>query len=354
MPSTQPPLPAPGAQTRASRQRWDELLASVAALLPGGPAAVLVDGNGAQPAILAARLATALNAGGRACARLPEPEQDGYPGYPCLPDGSIRLAAGPGWHQARRWDVVIWLRTAPGGHNGRGHQDGHRDGEAAADIVIDLHDPDWPVIRRVAAPLAGRGQWYLTETRAFFATRAASWDSKFGDDLPAYAAAIAEAGLTEGGVVIDVGCGTGRALPALRQAVGPRGAVIAIDVTPEMLRQARPKGRLADAALVLADARRLPLADASADAVFAAGLVNHLPDAEAGLGELARVTRRGGRLVLFHPSGRAALAARHGRAPTPDEPLAEGPLLRSTRVAGWRLTGYDDTADRFFAVAVRR
>ncbi len=145
-----------------------------------------------------------------------------------------------------------------------------------------------------------------------------------------------------------------RALPALRQAVGRRGAVIAIDVTPEMLHQAHPKCQAARAALVLADARRLPLADASADAVFAAGLVNHLPDAESGLGELARVTRRGGRLVLFHPSGRAALAARHGRAPTPDEPLAEGPLLRSTRAAGWRLTGYDDTADRFFAVAVRR
>jgi ubiquinone/menaquinone biosynthesis C-methylase UbiE len=155
-------------------------------------------------------------------------------------------------------------------------------------------------------------------------------------------------------VVIDVGCGTGRALPALRRAVGPDGSVIAADLTPEMLAEARPQGTAARAALILADARRLPFAEASADAIFAAGLVSHLPDTEAGLTELARVTRPGGLLVLFHPSGRAALAARHGRTLSGDEPLAAGPLRRSTAATGWGLTVYDDAADHFFALAVRR
>jgi SAM-dependent methyltransferase len=194
---------------------------------------------------------------------------------------------------------------------------------------------------------------YLTRTREFFASRAATWDTKFGNDLPAYTAAIAEAGLRSGGVVIDVGCGTGRALPPLRAAVGPDGSVIALDLTPEMLAAARPASQAASATLVLADARSLPFADASADAIFAAGLVHHLPDPEAGLRELARVTRPGGLLVLFHPSGRAALAARHGRVLSPDEPLEEGPLRRLTAAAGWALTVYDDAPSRFFAVATR-
>jgi SAM-dependent methyltransferase len=197
------------------------------------------------------------------------------------------------------------------------------------------------------------GAGYLAETRAFFACRAATWDSKFGGDLPAYCAAVAESGIRRGGTVIDVGCGTGRALPPLRTAVGGLGAVIALDVTPEMLAVARTAAAAADAALVLADARVLPFADNSADAIFAAGLVNHLPDAVAGLCELARVTRQGGLLVLFHPSGRAALAARHGRALSPDEPLAPAPLRRSTAAAGWKLTAYDDAPHRFFAVAER-
>ena len=209
------------------------------------------------------------------------------------------------------------------------------------------------MIRRVAGPLARPGPWYISETQAFFSARAATWDTKFGDDLPAYAAAIAQARIPSGGVVIDVGCGTGRALPALRQAVGPHGTVIAVDLTPEMLRHARVKGHAVHATLILADARHLPLASASADAVFAAGLIMHLPDTEAGLRQLARITRPGGLLILFHPSGRAALAARHGRILEPDEPLAEAPLRRATQNTGWHLTTYDDAEYRFLAIATR-
>ena len=65
------------------------------------------------------------------------------------------------------------------------------------------------------------------------------------------------------------------------------------------------------------------------------------------------MTRRGGLLVLFHPSGRAVLAARHGRDLSPDEPLAEGMLRRSTAATGWALTAYEDASHRFFALARR-
>ncbi|GAA1657606.1 class I SAM-dependent methyltransferase [Saccharothrix algeriensis] len=195
-------------------------------------------------------------------------------------------------------------------------------------------------------------QHYLTRTRAFFAERAATWDVKFGDDMPAYAAAVHAAAIPAGAAVADVGCGTGRALPALRAAVGPGGTVLGIDVTAEMLTTARDLGRAAGAYLVLADARHLPLPDAALGAVFAAGLLNHLPDARAGLAELARVTAAGGRLVLFHPSGRAVLAARHGRTPSPDEPLAQTPLREALHASGWALDSYDDGA-RFCALATR-
>jgi ubiquinone/menaquinone biosynthesis C-methylase UbiE len=321
------------ANIAASRQRWDELMANVASLIPAGPVSVLVNGEGEQPAIVAGRLAATLNASGRPCSR---PPATGH---------CIVLADGADREDGRRRDVVIWLRVT---------SHGMRDGEGEADIVIDLHDWDWPVIRGVTAPLAGNRQWYVTETRAFFTPRAATWDTKFGDDLPAYAAAIAQAGLPRGGVVLDIGCGTGRALPTLREAVGPHGTVIAADLTPEMLRQARLHGRAGNAALVLADARHLPLTDASVDAIFAAGLITHLPDPEDGLRQLARVTRPGGLLILFHPSGRAALAARHGRTLSPDEPLAAAPLERVTHATGWRLTAYDDAAERFLAIATRR
>ena len=209
------------------------------------------------------------------------------------------------------------------------------------------------MIRHVDARLCGDQRWYLAESRAFFATRAATWDTRFGDDLPAYAAAVAEARIPVGATVMDVGCGTGRALPALRDAVGRDGTVIGVDITPEMLGVAQATRAGTRAGLLLADVRRLPLATGAVDAIFAAGVVNHLPDVPTGLTELARVTRPGGRLAIFHPSGRAALAARHGRPLRPDEPLAEEMLTALLAGNGWRLDSYDDPPHRFLALAGR-
>ncbi|WP_457031485.1 class I SAM-dependent methyltransferase [Kitasatospora sp. P5_F3] len=192
----------------------------------------------------------------------------------------------------------------------------------------------------------------LAATREFFAARADTWDSKYPDDSPRYAAAIAELGLASGAFVLDAGCGTGRALPLLRDAVGPAGTVLGIDVTPEMVARAQAHSDVA--AVALADCAHLPLPDGTADLVFAAGLVNHLPDPALGLRELARISRPGGTLALFHPIGRAVLAARHGRELTPDDLRAEPNLRPLLAANGWHLVSYTDTDDRFLAVAERR
>jgi SAM-dependent methyltransferase len=371
--------PAWQAMTEAQTGRWQEVLDAIAERIPAGAAHVLVHGA-PDPAVVADRLAGRLRADGRDCVRLPggDPPADGpadrpVPGpapgpapgtalgpvsgtapgtaRPTAPGpvpGTVTLADGRVRPPAAGWDVAIRLGT---GHHPTDHDEGAgRD----ADIVIDLRDRAWPVIRHITPRLAGPGDWHITESRAFFAARAAGWDAKFGDDIPAYTAAVAEAALPVGGTVLDAGCGTGRALPVLRAAVGAGGTVIGLDITPQMLTVARTTGRAEHTPLLLADARHIPVADASLDAVFAAGLVNHFPDAAAGLAELARVTRPEGRLAIFHPSGRAALAARHDRPLRPDDPLNEdrlGALLNDT---GWHLDGYHDPPDRFLAVATRR
>lgn len=192
-----------------------------------------------------------------------------------------------------------------------------------------------------------------TRVQEFFTARAAGWDSRFPDDGPAYAAAVADLGLRPGDRVLDAGCGTGRALPALRDAVGPSGTVLGADLTPAMLEAAVRAGRGRVGRLLLADVVRLPLRTGSLDAVFAAGLIAHLPDPADNLRELFRVVRPAGTLALFHPIGRAALAARQGRRVTPDDLRAEGNLGPLLSRAGWRMTSYVDEDDRFLALAVR-
>ncbi|MFE2072955.1 class I SAM-dependent methyltransferase [Streptomyces misionensis] len=187
----------------------------------------------------------------------------------------------------------------------------------------------------------------------FFTARAAGWDRRFPDDGPAYAAAVAELGLRAGDRVLDAGCGTGRALPPLRAAVGPTGIVLGVDLTPAMLTEAARAGRDRAGLLLLADVTALPLRSRSLDAVFAAGLIAHLPRPEENLRELARVVRPGGTLALFHPIGRSALAARQGRRLTPDDLRAEPNLRPLLAGSGWRMTSYTDEDARFLALAVR-
>jgi SAM-dependent methyltransferase len=321
-------------------------------LTPRAPLTVIVDGGDqGAAALFATQLAAAFPASARAwtvdavlglsgpAARSDSARSDSARSDSARSDSALNVL------EPAADRVIVYLRS--GGRRGG-------EGERRAEVVIDHHDPQWPVIRHVHPRLADPERWYLIESRAFFGARAADWDQKFGDDLPAYAKAVETAVPRPGDLALDVGCGTGRALPALAAAVGPAGRVLGFDVTPAMLVAARAAGRNDDAGLILADARRLPLPDAVAGLVFAAGLVQHLPDPAAGLAELARVTRPGGRLVIFHPSGRAALAARHGRTLRPDEPLNEGNLGPLLAEAGWRLLRYEDPDNHFLALAERR
>ncbi|NKQ53957.1 methyltransferase domain-containing protein [Amycolatopsis sp. K13G38] len=193
----------------------------------------------------------------------------------------------------------------------------------------------------------------IAATRAFFGPRAAGWEVRFPDDAPAYRRAVADLAPPVGGAVADVGCGTGRALPELRAAVGSGGVVLGVDVTVEMLAEAAALGRGEVAALVLADALHLPVGTGRLDAVFAAGLVSHLTDSVAGLAELARVCRPGGRLALFHPVGRAALARRQGRELSPGDLRAEPNIRPALASSGWHCDLVDDAEDRYLTLATR-
>ncbi|HSJ47111.1 MAG TPA: class I SAM-dependent methyltransferase [Euzebyales bacterium] len=106
-----------------------------------------------------------------------------------------------------------------------------------------------------------------------------------------------------GMVVLDVAGGTG----ALAAPLAARGAhVVVADLSPEMVRVGR--GRVAGVGWTVADALRLPFADASVDAATIAFGLRNLNDTRAGLAELRRIVRPGGQLAVLEfsrPTNRA-------------------------------------------------
>ncbi|ASY31958.1 MULTISPECIES: class I SAM-dependent DNA methyltransferase [Streptomyces] len=121
---------------------------------------------------------------------------------------------------------------------------------------------------------------------------AARYDESRGGLPRARAAAEAVAGLLprRTRTLVDLACGTGIVGGCLREA---GYTVLGVDLSAGMLHQAA--GRL-DAA-VRADARALPLAPGSAEAVTAVWLLNLVDDAAPFVAEVARVLRPGGLFV---------------------------------------------------------
>ena len=104
----------------------------------------------------------------------------------------------------------------------------------------------------------------------------------------------AEAVVRPGDAVLDACCGTGDLALAAERA---GGRVTGLDFSEKMLARAREKSQTVE--WVLGDATALPFPDASFDAATVGFGIRNVPDLEAGLAELARVVRPGGRLACL-------------------------------------------------------
>jgi len=112
-------------------------------------------------------------------------------------------------------------------------------------------------------------------------------------DLPALV--IDSLRLSGNEAVVDIGCGNGLYLAELARR-GHAGPVAGADMSPGMLVAARERAR--HARLFAGDAARLPLRDAAVDITLAMHMLYHVPDPAGAVGELRRVTRPGGTVVI--------------------------------------------------------
>ncbi len=114
--------------------------------------------------------------------------------------------------------------------------------------------------------------------------------------------AVALANMRPGEQALDVGCGTGTLALDVQRRVGATGRVVGVDPGAQQIARARSKAarRHLPAEFRVGVIERLAFPDQTFDVVFSTLMMHHLSDTlkRQGLAEVARVLKRGGRLVI--------------------------------------------------------
>jgi len=137
---------------------------------------------------------------------------------------------------------------------------------------------------------------------------------RFGYDSPAAIRFVLAAALPLGGKVLEIGTGKGRFLIPLARHVK---TVTSVDVSAEEQRCARLNARYAGVEkkirFVRRDAGRLPWEAGAFDAAVSMNAMHHIAHFKRVLGEMVRVVRPGGKIVLadFSPRGFQIIARAH-------------------------------------------
>lgn len=111
---------------------------------------------------------------------------------------------------------------------------------------------------------------------------------------PANAMAARSIGSVPPRHVLDLGTGTGVATRAIQRILNSNCSVVGVDVSREMLLEARRSGLTR---LAMADATQLPFPNETFDVVIASFVMSHLPDSDSMMQEVVRVLRSDGRFA---------------------------------------------------------
>jgi ubiquinone/menaquinone biosynthesis C-methylase UbiE len=146
---------------------------------------------------------------------------------------------------------------------------------------------------------------------------------------------LAALALREGEVVADIGAGSGYFTVRLARAVGEKGRVYAVDISPDMIRHLNRRVRdegLRNVVTVLSDPDDPLLAEASVDRFVVVDTWHHIEDQAKYLALMRRMLRPGGQVVMIDFQKREMPIG-----PPLSMKIAREDLVTEMEGAGWRL-----------------
>lgn len=161
---------------------------------------------------------------------------------------------------------------------------------------------------------------------------------------------IAAAAIRPDETVLDVGTGTGALIPQIRTC--RPGRIVACDLSGKMLEQVAE--RYPEVERHQCDIADLSLPAVCVDVVFMNGMYGNIADKTKALGNIARMLRPGGRVVISHPEGRAYVERLVKTDPYPVTPLpSEEEAHTFLGMFGLRVGHYTDEERLLIVVAVK-
>jgi len=134
-----------------------------------------------------------------------------------------------------------------------------------------------------------------------FGFKVMSWVFAVRDKLLSPWTLLDAFGIQKGQTVVDYGCGPGSYLRRASELVGPEGSVFAVDVHELAIKAVMgrvERERLSNVAAVQSDGESCPLADETADRIYALDMFHMVRQPAAFLRELNRICKRKGFLYI--------------------------------------------------------
>jgi ubiquinone/menaquinone biosynthesis C-methylase UbiE len=148
----------------------------------------------------------------------------------------------------------------------------------------------------------------------YFDNAADAWDDRYQTPrlVSFLEKFVPQFGIETGQTVLDVGTGTGVLIPYLIKAVGPSGAVTAIDASEKMVQICKTQhSHIKNVTIKVGNIEDAAFPAGSFDAVICFGMFPHVDHKEKALQNIYGILKPGGKLIIAHALSSEELKAHH-------------------------------------------
>ena len=183
-------------------------------------------------------------------------------------------------------------------------------------------------------------------------------DEEYGpDEMDKLDRLFAETGPLDGLAILEPGCGTGRLTEILARKVGANGHIVALDISPKMVKTARRRvASRQNVEVHLAEVEAFPLQESGFDLVLCHQVFPHFEDKEKALKILVSALKPGGKFIIFHFMNLSQINDLHRKAGTAvenDMMLGAEEMEHLLEVPGLKMEFLKDDAQGYFVSAKR-